>query len=157
MKVLIVEDDRTTARLYGRHLRAAGFLDIEFVQTMHDAYVIMRRLPPPGMIFLDIFLPDSRSPEETLSHMLAFREINPDAIIIVMTGLPSEKIAVLARAMGADEFQFKEQMGSQAALLAATKRALEKGRNRLGNVEASQKVLDRLAEHFSKMPPPQAT
>lgn len=120
MKILIVEDDHHTAELMASRLRLIGGIEIFTANTILDAMRIMsEENPPPDMVFLDVFLPDSHDPESTFAYINKMKAIHPDAFIFVMTGLPADSIRDKAMASGADAFEFKHSIDTQKALLNA--------------------------------------
>lgn len=123
---LIVEDQEEVANIWKRFLEPMG-VPVAIALNLEEAAAVMRKVPPPDLVLLDLILPDSKEPSETLAKGIKMiREHNPNALVVVITGAAVENIAVLARAMGADEFYHKIEMTSQARLLNAVKGVLEK-------------------------------
>ena len=134
MKILIVEDQELVAMIWERALRPLS-VRVILAATMEEALRAMHEIPPPDLVFLDLHLPDSQTAESTLASIQTIKGLNPEVVIVVVTGLlTGEKIVELATAMGADEFRFKQQMESQAALWRVVKTALENRRGKPGGL-----------------------
>lgn len=125
MKILLIEDEAPMVELWKIYLEPVG-ADIVTATTFAEAKAEMEKIPPPDMVFLDLVLPDSRMPDETLRRGIAMlHEINPAAVIIVLTGIESVKIAQLAMSLGADAFRNKHDVVGQLKLLDAVRGALK--------------------------------
>lgn len=125
MKILIIEDDPAMMEMWVRYLTPTGSEVIQ-AKDYETAEREMRKIPPPDMVFLDLVLPDSRDPEDTLRcGVEMIRGMNPESVIIVITGMNSAKIAQLAMSVGADGFNFKHEVVGQRKLLRAVQGVLE--------------------------------
>lgn len=145
MKILIVEDEPLQAELLKRQLSP---LKIETVIARDWASAMreMLRVPPPDLIFLDLMLPDTNGAEDTLNGITKLREINPNALIVVMTGMQSIELATLAASLGADAFEYKQQMNSQVELFGMVKTVL---RNHPGNERQSINIRHDMIERLT--------
>lgn len=124
MRILICEDDHALAELWADHMKPLGY-EIEIAHTLAAAIEAMRRIPPPDLLFLDLVLPDSRDAEVTLRDGVRLAtNANPNVVIVVITGMNSERIADIAAEIGADGFNFKNQVASQRSLWQAVQAAL---------------------------------
>jgi CheY-like chemotaxis protein len=92
-RILLVEDDADLARLYRGVLRLAGF----DAQHVTDGRSALRAIEehPPGLIVLDIHLPDLRG-DELLRELSARRETRQIPAIVV-TGSDIELAVAQAR------------------------------------------------------------
>lgn len=148
MKFLIIEDDLGIRTVLRRFLTPLG-IPIEEAGTWMDALILMRKVPPPDVVFLDIKLPDTVGMDaETIlrQNIARIKECNMHAIVIVMTGDSSETAIRAAAMAGADAFQHKLEMDSQSRLWNAMKGALESRRERpgCGLVKSGQELLEKL-------------
>lgn len=128
MKILIIDDHYELADLW-RTFFAPLNVPVEIAGTMEEGIAAMRKVPPPDLIFLDLWLPDTDSAEATLRNIVTLRKYNPNAVVVVVSGMTGDGIAKMALVMGADEFFHKLQMDSQVSLFRAVKSVLEKRRD----------------------------
>lgn len=129
MRILIIEDDAGMRELLRGYLAPLG-VPIEEAASLAEGVEIMRKVPPPDLIFLDLWLPDTANAQATLREGITqLKGYNADAVIVVMTGDSAESVARTAREFGADAFRHKMQMDSQASLLRVVKSALETRRD----------------------------
>lgn len=130
MTILIVEDEPTIVTLWRRILRNVS-QDIRWAKDIAGAFREMRTIPHPDLVLLDLVLPGS-SARQTLEQINALKDINPNAVVLVITGSTDDFMPALASSLGADGFRFKPQMASQNALLEAIKCAFENRRAKQG-------------------------
>lgn len=153
MKVLIIEDNAAVRIAMRRYLDPLNIPILE-AQNWAEAMVLMSSPPPPGLVFLDLWLPDMPDAGVTLRDGVAkLREINPDAIIVVMTGDTSEDVARIARSVEIDAFRVKTEMQSQVDLWGVMKKALEHRRQTTaqgrGLVESGHLLLEQLTSFIA--------
>jgi DNA-binding response OmpR family regulator len=100
-QVLLVEDDEYNAELVRLRLEHGAF----HVTRAADGESALRRFHEqrPALVLLDIQIPEPNG----LEVMRAIRAVDPDVLIIIMTAFGSEKIAVEAMKIGADEYLTK--------------------------------------------------
>jgi CheY-like chemotaxis protein len=147
-RILIIEDSEGVALIWRRYLAPLGF-PVEVAPTWKDAVKALQEIPPPNLVFLDLHLPDSPTANKTLAKIRTIQGYNPDAVIVVVTGLVTgDKIAQLAREMGADGFRFKNQIESQRALLNAARAVLVERRDKSprGLAEAGLSILEKISQ-----------
>lgn len=146
MRILLIEDNEGMRVVLRRYLDPLA-VPIEEAKTLAEGLEIMRKIPPPDLVFLDLWLPDTVNAEATLRDGLgAIRSINPNAVVVVMTGDSADSIARAAVEFGADAFRHKLQMDSQAVLWGVVKSALEGRRDSgKGLVQAGQRMIEQLA------------
>lgn len=154
MKILIVEDNLTIRSILRKHLAPLGF-PIEEAGTMGEALRIMNTIPQPGLVLLDIWLPDTQHKklEDILRDGIGgIKEANPDAIVVVITADTVDGLGAIALKAGADILLLKMQMDSQRSLWAVVKDELEKRKSQPARVrvELGNELLARLLE---LMPP----
>src|SRR5262245_12326240 len=101
--ILLIEDDRETARLIARALSqpALGFA----VTTVPSAHAGLEYLGthPVDCVLLDYRLPDM----DGLSCLRAVRQHHPGAAVVFVTGSGSEEVAVEAMQLGARSYVTK--------------------------------------------------
>lgn len=148
MKILIIEDQASIRLIMRRYLEPFGY-PIEEAETLAEGLAFMRKIPPPDLVYLDLKLPDSRDAEKTLADgMAAIRAINPQAVIVVMTGDVTATLPALAGRLGADVFRQKLDLDSQRALFEATWQAFKSRRAVMSPQEmaaSSLELLEKLA------------
>lgn len=142
MTVLIVEDDPMVAELWTRLLNPAS-RDIRVAGNVPEALSKMGVPPPPDLVLLDLRVPGS-TPENTLRHIAELKELNPAAVVLVLTGVSDESLPALARQLGADGFSQKMQATSQDALFGVICDALRTKREGEPAYKRSLELLDKL-------------
>jgi EAL domain-containing protein (putative c-di-GMP-specific phosphodiesterase class I)/CheY-like chemotaxis protein len=101
IKVLLVDDDIGVLRGYRRALEAEG-QDVEVATSGEEAIEVFRA-SRPGVVVSDISMPGMSG----LDLMRRIREIDLDAPVILITGLPSLDTAVEAMDQGAMRYLVK--------------------------------------------------
>lgn len=101
MKILIADDDRTTAQLLAEHLKNAGHQTVVAFDTM-QALMICRR-EHPDAVLLDVQMPGGSGLD--VLHRLKSSISTATVPVIVLTGHPETQAAALER--GADAFLLK--------------------------------------------------
>lgn len=129
VKVVLVEDNPTDARLLRGFLLKAGSIlfDLVHLEQLSEAIEYLS-LNSCDIILLDLSLPDSHG-LDTLREMAA---IAPDIPIVVMTGLDDEATAIAALREGAQDYLVKGEI-SRNWLIHAIQYAIER-----------QQILERL-------------
>lgn len=107
MRVLIIEDDPTTAECIKRMLKLPE-AETLIVHTMTAAAIAIAEFHPDVAV-VDLHLPDS-TPMETVQHVRQMREKHPHMGTIVVTGAVDPSIA---SGSGADAVMHKLDMPSQ--------------------------------------------
>ena len=95
--VLLCDDAVAYGLLLERWLRDAGVHEVTQARTAAEALALTEQLQP-RVIVLDHLLPDGTS-EELLPRL---REAAPNARVLLISGLPEDKLAAAAAASGAD-------------------------------------------------------
>lgn len=108
LRSLVVEDDASMAELIRRCLQDISST-VVVASTFDEAMDILRVIPPPDLITLDLSLCIGGS-EATIPRIHEIREANESSVIIVLTGAvqPIDKERILAA--GADAVLFKYDM-----------------------------------------------
>lgn len=95
--VLLCDDAVAYGALFEHWMREAGIGEVRQAQTGAEALVLAEQLQP-RVIALDYLLPDGTS--ELLLPRL--RTAAPQARVLLISGLPDDKLAQVAAASGAD-------------------------------------------------------
>lgn len=105
MKVLIVEDRPELARLLVRYLRAVA-CDIVVAINREQATEIIRSTNPLDLITIDLGLPDSTK-EDSIEWLKELRELRPNSVVVVLSGVVSREEEGHVLDAGADGFLSK--------------------------------------------------
>lgn len=145
--ILIVDDDKNVCDYLKRLLSSLG-CQIEVAYSMADGLKLMAMLKPmPSFIFLDLnFTSENLRAETTINYIERFHRINPQAAVIVITGLLDDKIKQMANALGA-AFVEKPDIRSQEDAWKSIEEAIELGK-KLGQkpYEVTMRMLKRIGE-----------
>lgn len=88
------------ARVLTEWLTGLGF-NVTVVVTMAEALRFLAENPTLEVITLDLNLPDSRAPQ-TVPRIPDIRNINPEALLLIVSGVVTEEDKKLASSLGAD-------------------------------------------------------
>lgn len=94
MKILIVEDEQSSAKLIKKKIEMTGHT-VEVVGTGKSALEIVKHMKF-NLVFLDIFLPDYHGAD----LIPQFKSIQNNMGIIVMTGTNSRELELKIRGLG---------------------------------------------------------
>lgn len=108
LKILVVEDDHSMAELLVRCLSEIS-PDISAAHGFDDAMIILRIIPPPDIITLDLSLGIGGA-EATIPRIHEMRDANPCAVIIVLTGAVERLDRQRILDAGADELLLKSDL-----------------------------------------------
>lgn len=146
MTILIVEDEEGPMTLWKQFLGPLT-QDLREARTMREAFEQMRLLPKPDLVLFDLRLPDSRQAEESLRRIQELKMINPNAVVMVVTGAVDDNLPALAKELGADGFYRKPDMAGQEKLLRAATQACQSQstEGRLSMVEELSKLMSSLS------------
>lgn len=122
MKILIVEDREEVRALWRRFAQPIASEVLE-AEDLASAMELMRKIPPPDLVLLDLNLPDSKD-RDTLNSIERFRALNPRCLVVVLTGIPDASLAELSIRCGADAFAEKADVATQTDLWRAVVRAI---------------------------------
>lgn len=122
MIALIIEDDPVVRGLWVRFLTPVA-AEIRHSDNLEEAIELMRRIPPPDLVLLDLRLPDSTKAEATLARIPEFKRMNPKAVIMVITGAMDSNLPSLATQSGVDAFIDKGSVTGQTKLLQSIQEA----------------------------------
>lgn len=113
MKVLIVEDRPEIARIIEEYLRPFTSAIVK-TMTRTEAAEIIRSTAHLDLVTIDLGLPDS-GVKETMEWLKEVRELRPNAVVIVISGIVSKEEEAAVLAAGADGFIHKMEMASGAS------------------------------------------
>jgi UDP-3-O-[3-hydroxymyristoyl] N-acetylglucosamine deacetylase len=147
--ILIVDDEPGILTTLAQILGDEGYRTV--VTTSGEEALHLLREQRPDVVFLDIWLPDW----DGLETLQALRDVDPNAMVIMMSGHGTSETAVKAIKMGAHDYL--EKPLSYDRTLKAVKDALETKRTRVGSSEAG--VLEASRERIEPVmkfePPPE--
>lgn len=149
--ILIVDDDENLCNYLKKFLIVLG-CQIEIALTLADGLRLMETLKPtPSFIFLDLHFPETLNnpkvtAEEALASIQKFYAINPQASIVVITGLLDDKVQQMANTLGA-AFRQKPSLRSQEDVLKSLEDAIEQAKKiGIQPYEVTTKLLTRINE-----------
>lgn len=103
MKILIVEDEELVAELYARLLKDVAD-EVVIAYCIADIRKELQKSPPPDIVTLDLILkgPDGSHSNafETLEEVKNIRLVNPDAVVVIVSGNTTEEVIKLAKELG---------------------------------------------------------
>lgn len=123
--VLIVEDRPEIAAIWASHLEPLDFTIVQ-AKNLDEAYIELSRIPPPDLILLDLNLGPLESAEHTVQQISKMKKFNPDVVIIVISGVITQDLAITAISQGASSVNDKLDMTSQVALWNEIQKSLSK-------------------------------
>ena len=101
MSVLVVEDDRITARVLDKQLRASGH-EVRVVHAGAAAWELLCSPQPPLVAVLDWTIPEISGPE--LCRKVRARADVPYTYLLLLTGRDQASDIVQGMGAGADEY-----------------------------------------------------
>lgn len=151
MRVLIVEDNEALASLISRYLEPIVEERPIIAYNMQEAMLEISKFPPVDLVTLDLVLPDSNA-EESLKRILELKALNPNCLIIVVTGsvLPGRELQAMAS--GADGFIHKTAMTAERFGFINTIRDILKSITRQPsryqkNIPLLEKIAEKIGEY----------
>lgn len=127
IKLLVLEDDPTTAALYGEYLNGQGY-SIKQVDRVGDA---LKELDTANFdaVLLDLNVVDSRGLD-------TLQKVTPvtDTPIIVLTGSIGEDMAQTAKMMGATDYLHKDRVRPDIVARVLGDAVLQHKRHRLNSL-----------------------
>lgn len=153
-KVLLVEDTDSDALLISRHLRADGRFSLQRVETLANAVTALQNGVAPGVIILDLNLPDSTGLETF--HTLHSR--SPATPIVILSGLEDEELAIASLKDGAQDYVPKAMI-SDAVLVRSLLYAVERNarllaERRFSRIETDLATAHKIQGHLLPAAPP---
>lgn len=130
-RVLFVDDDADVLKAGALVLRREG-LEVITVERPEDIWSALAEAPV-DVILLDLnFRPGARSGEEGLELLGRIVALDPDAVVLVVTGHSGVGIAVSAMRAGADDFIMKPWSNERLTTAVADAAALRRRRRDRG-------------------------
>lgn len=154
MRTLIVEDDPSVASLLIQYLMPIVGIEPVIVGDMRSAEAALATVDPYDIITLDLNLPDSRGPQ-TLQKIRRFKELHPNALLIVVTGILAREDEKQVFESGGDGLMIKTEsmrternfLTTMANILRSIARVPERFTK---NVQLLESVTNRIATHFTE-------
>lgn len=143
MIALIVEDEPSVMGLWRKFLDPVA-CEIRHCGTLTEAFNLMGKIPPPDLVLLDLRLPDSCDAALTIARVPEFRRLNPNAVIMVITGSMDPTFPMLAAVAGADAFLEKSTVTGQTKLLKSIQAACANS-----TIEERMAIIHRLSEFMT--------
>ncbi len=130
-RVLFIDDDPDVLKAGALVLRREGF-EVATVERPEDIWAALAEAPA-DVILLDLnFRPGARSGEEGLELLRRIVALDPDAVVLVVTGHSGVGIAVSAMRAGAADFIMKPWSNDRLAAAVADAVALRRRRRERG-------------------------
>lgn len=153
LKILVVEDDSSMAELLRRCLCEISS-DVLIAHGFDAAMEILRRIPPPDLISLDLSLGIGGA-EVTIARIHEIREANPSAVIVVLTGAVDKLDRERILEAGGDELWLKSDLmpmpGGVKGFVANLFDALDALVRRPVRYQHNVRILELLAERVAKV------
>lgn len=147
LKVLLVEDSDTDARLLQENILLSGIDDlyISVAQSLQQAIDYLKNNHIDATL-LDLTLPDSSG----LQTVIRLRLASPDTPIVVLTGVDDEKTGVEAVRMGVQDYLVKGQTDGRL-IARAVRYAIERKRMGAELRKARDELETRVQERTSEL------
>ncbi len=110
-KILLIEDEETTARYLYSFFTNAGFT-LVIAPSAADAIALVQT-ELPDIVLLDLQLPDV----DGLTLLERMQKIQPELTVLILSGITDETIKKEALAAGAKEFVSKSATASHLLML----------------------------------------
>ncbi len=153
MKLLIVEDERTVADLY---IRLLGPIcdTIQVVTTLEEVDTALTDGFGPDVVLFDLVGGEQAAIEE----IKAIRTINPEAVIIVVSGHSNPAVVQKALERGADYYAIKPDVDTREKMIAAILTAA-KNHDPTGRITLIEKLTENISKKTSQRldVPPKST
>ncbi len=99
VKILIVDDSRTSRRILRNLLESQGYTVIAEAENGEDGYLKYKELKP-DLVTMDITMPKM----DGIESLTLIKKMNPDAKVVMITAAGQKEKMVEALKRGADEF-----------------------------------------------------
>lgn len=116
MKVIIVEDEPAVANLYEGLLKNLAS-EVHVAHDLPELHELLKQFVP-DVVVMDLRLKTS-GPKESLAQIKPIKVLNPDAVVIVATGMSGTDIEKEAKEAGADYFAVKPETNTAEGMLSA--------------------------------------
>lgn len=143
MIALIVEDEPSVMGLWRKFLEPVA-TEIRQCGNLSEAIELMRKIPPPDLVLLDLRLPDSMEAAATLARVPEFRAMNPKSVIMVITGALDSALPKIATEVGVDAFLDKGSVTGQTKLLQSIQAACADS-----TIEERMAIIHRLSDFMT--------
>lgn len=104
------------AELYAAALRELNF-EVHIAKCLDpEAYDVLRLIPPPEIVFLDLNLNEKENAEYTVRQIGNIKHYNPEMTVIVVSGVLTPDLVQIATLQGAAAVKEKLDMRKQVDL-----------------------------------------
>lgn len=146
---LIIEDRPEIAILYKRALLAIDY-EVHVAFDLQSGYVILRKVPPPDLVLLDLNLSAKENANHTVQQISYIKSFNPDMILLVISGVLTPELIATALEQGADNIKEKLDMLSQVDLWKTIQASLDQAPTSVKEKMSHQvELLKKFARHFN--------
>lgn len=120
---LIVEDRPEIAAIWGKYLEPLE-ISIIHAMTLDEAYVVLKKIPPPDLVLLDLNLNEVQNADYTVRQIAHIKTFNPNMVVIVISGMLTPELTKIAGEQGASAIRSKIEMQNQVDLWDAIQESL---------------------------------
>ena len=96
MKVLLVDDEKNTSKIFARFLEQRGKFNVVLVHSGEDAIDVYPK-EKPDMVILDLFMPGM----DGLMTLEALKKIDPNAVVLMLTAEKGQEFVNKAKILNA--------------------------------------------------------
>jgi CheY-like chemotaxis protein len=115
MQALVIEDDKNLARLLAKWLAGCGY-EVRVCSTLSEAEAYIFAVPDLRIITLDLNLTDSTH-ETTIPRIRDIRDQNPQALLVVISGVIGHSEESTITRLGADAMIEKHEIVTEKSFL----------------------------------------
>jgi len=141
VNVILVEDEEIVAELYSRILQPIAS-KILVAHNLDELRMHLQQLTPDAVL-LDLRLRET-GPEEALREIKNIRQVNPNAVVVVASGLSDPAVIRQAMDQGADYFAVKPETNTESGLLGAILKGLADKARTARTLELIEKLTNQM-------------
>lgn len=148
---LIVEDRPEIRDMWEKCLEPLE-LTVIHAGNLTEAYVQLKRIPPPDLVLLDLNLSETETAIHTVNQIANIKQFNPDMVVIVISGVITQELATIAIQQGAHGVREKMEMVGQVDLWKTIESSLQKAPQNAKNIfQHTQTLLDKMSKAMHLM------
>lgn len=157
MRILIVEDSLPVARIIEQYVSPIAS-EVVIATDMQTAMEELSKVPPIGLVTLDLNLPDS-GVEDTIKQIQEIKRLKPDCLLVIITGMVSHDQEKVVLEAGADGLMHKTTtIGHGRETFLGTLRDIAKSimrvpRRYTKNIDLLEHLADKIAQYFTQPNP----